>query len=212
MKEKELAQKFVEYLSCYDLYFEVEYFNCVDIVAVNDNLSIAYEVKTSFSFKVFEQALRNKQHFNYSYIAVPASKDTWIQEKLCKDYGIGLLMYFERKKEIREIVHPKLNRYARASHLLTRLHDYNKRSMPGTRSGDSEKITAFTVTVEKAVFYVGRHPGCTIKQMISEIDHHYDSDKSACSNIYTWIRKGVIKELRLENGKLFKNNSLGKAL
>lgn len=36
MKETELAQHFVEYLSCYDLYFEVECMSGrVDIVAIN---------------------------------------------------------------------------------------------------------------------------------------------------------------------------------
>ena len=113
MKETELAQKFVEYLKIYDLYFEVDYYRSVDIVALNGNISIALEVKTSFNFKVFEQALENRNHFNYSYIAIPDFRDDSIQRKLCEDYGIGLLAYDSKRGygDVREYVHPKLNRH-----------------------------------------------------------------------------------------------------
>ena len=50
--------------------------------------------------------------------------------------------------------------------LVSRLSEINKKSMPGTKSGDTEKITAFGVTVENAVRYVNRHSGCTIKEMV----------------------------------------------
>ena len=204
MKETELAQKFVEYLKIYDLYFEVDYYRSVDIVALNGNISIALEVKTSFNFKVFEQALENRNHFNYSYIAVPDFKDDSIQRKLCEDYGIGLLAYDSKRGygDVREYVHPKLNRHVDNNKLKSRLHERNKRSLPGSKSGDSEKITAFGVTVENAVRYVKRHPGCTLKEMVDSIPHHYGSNALAKSNLYQWIHKGVIKELALDHGKL----------
>jgi len=207
MKETELAQKFVDYLSGYDLYFEVDYFRCVDIVALNGITSSAIEVKTTFNFKVFEQALGNRNHFNYSYIAVPSFNDWFIQQRLCKDYGIGLLLYDGRRgyEEVREIVHPKLNRHANNKRLIERLHERNKRSLPGSKSGDSGKITAFGCTVENAVRYVQRHSGCSMKEMIDNIGHHYDSNMIARRNIYTWIHKGVIADIIFQGGKLYIN-------
>ena len=204
MKETELAQRFVEYLSGFDLYFEVDYYRSVDIVAISENISSAFEVKTTFNFKVFEQALENRKHFNYSYIAVPDFNDWGIQRKLCEDYGIGLLIYDTKRgyNDVRELVHPKLNRHTNNKRLVERLHERNKMSLPGSKSGDSTKITAFGVTVENAVRYVKRHHDCTIKEMVDNIGHHYDSNMLARKNLYQWIHKGVIKELSLVNGKL----------
>ena len=46
MKESDLAKFFIDYLSCYDLYFEIPMLN-VDIVAKHNNILMAFEVKTS---------------------------------------------------------------------------------------------------------------------------------------------------------------------
>jgi len=208
MKETELAQKFVDYLSDFDLYFEVDYYRSVDIVAMNGRISAAYEVKTTFNFKVLEQAIENAKHFNYSYIAVPEFKDGFIQLRLCRDYGIGLLMYDNKHgyHDVREWIHPRLNRHVDNDSLIEFFRPENKLSKPGAQSGDGEKITAFQITVDNAVRYVQRHPGCKIKEMINEISHHYSSDKLACTNIYGRIYQGVIKELRIDHGKLYLTN------
>ncbi len=215
MKETEIAQYFVDYFSCYDLYFEVDYGRCVDIVAISDKVSIAIEVKTSFNFKVLEQAAENRYRFNYSYIAVPAFKDSRFQERLCSDYGVGLLVLEERVtgwdenrnliKEyvIKSIIGPKLNRKASLKRLMPYLHERNKQSLPGSKSGDGTKITAFGITVDNLVRYVSRYKGCTLKQAVNDIDHHYDSEKSAKSNLYQWIKSGVISEIEISDGKLY---------
>jgi hypothetical protein len=201
MKETELAQKFIDYLSCFDLYFEVDYYRCIDIVALNGNISTAIEVKTTFNFKVLEQAVENKKHFNFSYIACPEFKDWTFQKRLCADYGIGLLMYDPTGyKYVNEYVKPQLNRHANNQ------HEFNKTSLAGSRSGDGGKITAFQVTKENAIMYVRRHQGCTIKQMIDNISHHYQSNKLACTNMYQWIYQGVIKEIEYRNRKLYIKN------
>lgn len=204
MRETELAQKFTDYLSCYDLYFEVNAGGgCVDIVAVTPTgLTIAYEVKTSLNFKVIEQAIHNKPFFNMSYIAVPYSRLLWIQEQICRDYGIGLVRYNPRgyKHQIEEAIKPALNRKAMTKYL--RLHEYQKRSIPGTAS-NGERITPFKITVENIEEYVRRHPGCSMKEMIANIDHHYHRDSGAMTSIYKWINAGVIKGVSLIDRKLF---------
>ena len=207
MTEIELAKKFIDYLSCYDLYFEVDYGRCVDIVGISNNKSISVEVKTSFNFKVLEQAIDNKPKFSYSYIAVPFFKDSFFQQSLCKDYGIGLLVYkehaYHEEDIVAQIVAPKLNRNANIEKLLGRLHDWNKKSLAGSRSGDSTKITAFGVTVSNLKRYVQRHEGCLIKEAITGISHHYRSDELARSSIYVYINSGVIKDLYIEKKKIY---------
>lgn len=199
MKETDLAQIFVKYFDAFDLYFEVDYYRSVDIVAISEKTFTAIEVKTTFNFKVLEQAIENSHHFNYSYIAVPAFIDWNIQGKLCEDYGLGLLFYYGKRgyNDVREVIHPKLNRHVKKDDLIKRLHECNKRSLPGSKSGDTTKITAFGVTVDNAVRYVERHPECSIKEMVEGIDHHYHSDMTARRNLYTWILRGVVKQIKL---------------
>lgn len=219
MKETDLAKYFIDYLSCYDLYFEVDYGRCVDIVAVADKFSIAVEVKTSFNFKVLEQAVGNKRLFNYSYIAVPDFKDDYFQKQLCEDYGVGLLLLKTKidrrydkdtdkiiEKEVfsvLEIVKPKLNRHASRNKLLPRLHEFSKTSIAGSKSGDGGKITAFGITIENLERYVSRNRGCTLAEAAKNISHHYGSNKAACANIYQWIRTGVVTCVKYENKKLY---------
>lgn len=204
MKETDLAKYFIDYFSCYDLYFEVDYGRCIDIVAINDKISIAVEVKTSFNFKVLEQAIGNCKRFNYSYVAVPEFKDDRFQKKLCEDYGVGLLtLQSGYGNPIRNCVQPKLNRHASRNKLIPYLHEFSKTSIAGSKSGDGGKITAFGITVDNLERYVERYKGCTIKEAVDKISHHYGSNKAACASIYSWIRTGIIKSVRYENGKLF---------
>jgi hypothetical protein len=201
MKETELAQKFVEYYQEFDLYFEVDYFRSIDIVVLHGNISMAIEVKSTFNFKVLEQSIENSKHFNYSYIAVPIFNEWSFQKKLCRDYGVGLLCYEHNEYDIiTEEVKPKFNRHTNNTKLKGVLNDRHKQSLPGSKSGDSTKITAFQVTVENAVRYVMRHPGCTLKEMIDGIYHHYTNSTLASRNLYQWIHNGVIDELILMPG------------
>lgn len=203
MTEKDLAQKFVEYFSSYDLYFEVDYAgHQIDIVALEGSITTAIEVKTSFNFKVLEQALMNKPYFNYSYIAVPWFKDSEVQRRLCKDYGIGLIVYNDkwRYNEVEVLVQPKLTRI-KSDKLVNRLSDRHKNSKPGTKSGDSEKVTAFQLTVDNLKQQIKRHPEQTIKETIESISHHYRNDLMAKNNIYQWTRKGIITGVEIENGR-----------
>lgn len=209
MKETELAKIFVDYLSCYDLYFEVDYHRCIDIVAIDNNISMAYEVKTTFNFKVLEQAIANRRHFNYSYICVPNFFDSSFQEKLCEDYGIGLIMFSSdpRYEKFQLRAHPKINRHARIKDLKERLSEINKKAIPGSKNGESEKITAFGKTVESLCLYVRRNPGCTLKDTIENCSHHYSSNHAARACLSKWIRKGIIKDVSIENGRvLYREN------
>lgn len=200
MTEIDLAKKFIEYLSCYDLYFEVGTVSgCVDIVAKNGPILIAYEVKTSLNFQVLEQAKRNRHNFHYSYICVPYPKGGInFQRELCQMLGIGILTWRQWDGVI-EWLAPEFNRKAWAKHV--RLHEYQKNSIAGSSSGG--RATPFSITVDNMVKFVKRHPGCSIKEMISGISHHYHSDSGAISSTYQWLRRGVIDQIILEKGRLY---------
>ena len=203
MNEKELAQKFVQYLSDpFELYFEV---GGMDIVGICGSIVIAVEVKKFLNFKVIQQAHDNIRRSHYSYVAVPRSseKSNPFALKICKEFGIGVLSFDDiNDNGVSEIVKPKFNRkaFVRYANKLTE-DSFYRRTTPGAKSG--ETITAFSCTVEGLEQYVRRHHGCTIKKALENIDHHYSSFSSAKSCIVKYIDTGVIKTIRREGDKLF---------
>ena len=201
MKETELAQHFVKYLSCYDLYFEV---NGVDIVARNPPLLIAYEVKITFNFRVIEQALHNKPYFHYSYICVPVIRGyNNVQKRICEEFGLGLLQY-SPVMGVQESIAPKLNRKALTHRIF--LHKYQKEAIPGAPTGEANVMTPFKFTVKELTKYVSHNPGCSVKQAINGIKHHYRKDTVAINCVYQYLKSGVIDSVYLKDRKLFLNN------
>lgn len=209
MKETELAQFFVNYLSCYDLYFEVDFHRCVDIVGILENkISIAVETKLHLNFCVLEQARYNAQHFNYSYIGIPLNNGiSGIQRDICLMFGIGILVYDDRNSRfpVSEYLAPKLNRHCKIKRILSRLSNTNKLSLPGSKSGDGNKVTAFGQTVDTLKNFVRINPGCTLKQTIESdnFSHHYHSNTVAVSALATHIKNGVIKNIQIIDKKLY---------
>jgi hypothetical protein len=207
MKETELAQKFVEYFSDFDLYFEAPPHH-VDIVAISGPKYIAIEVKTSLNFKVIEQAVRNQGWFHLSYIAVPRPKDGHFQYKICQHFGVGVLTYYPSYSRgyIQEQVKPRWNKVGDIAKKYCNYQDYMKQSVPGSSGSDGAIVTPFKMTVENLERYVKRHPGCTLKEALQNIDYHYTSFSGAKSSLYKWMREGVIDTVILIDGKLHLNN------
>ncbi len=205
MSETELAQHFVEYLSDFDLYFEAPP-GRVDIVALSGKKRFAIEVKTTLNFKVIEQAYDNTKYFHLSYIAVPRVRHKTFAYKICADYGIGVLICHHSRhygtEKVEEVIKPRYNNIPKHYLNYGIYHDWMKKSKPGASGKSGEVMTAFKITVENLTNYVTRHPGCSIKDAINGIEHHYMSTSAAKSSIYQWLRSGVIDTVRLNDGKL----------
>lgn len=203
MKETELADKFINYFSDFEIFKEVPANGIIDFVVKNGIISMAVEVKTSLNFEVIHQANKNKYYCDYSYIAVPKPKKESFAYDICAMLGIGVLVYdnvgFGRG--IIETVKPLKNRKHKFYKL--KLEDYMKRSVAGSQN---DRITAFKATVENMVRYISRHPGCTLKDCLNNIDFHWSNISSAKGCVYQWIKMGIIKEFRIENKVLILNN------
>lgn len=183
MKETELAESIIKYYGDWEVFPEVPYSGIIDIVCRKAGIHLAIECKTSLNFEVLEQALKNQSGFHFSYIAVPYSKtlksDYNIQYKICRDYGIGVLVYIptEHRKEqyrIEERVKPKFNRKAR---ITVKLEEWMKRSVAGSQN---ERMTAFKITVEQITTELKRAGGkMCIKKMFQVEKYHYSNNSSA---------------------------------
>lgn len=198
MKETELAQKFAEYLSDYNLYFEVPNRGSkTDIVAVKEPVVIAIEVKTSFGLAVIEQADFNRRFYHYSYVAVPSTRGGRLAKEICYSRGIGVMSYsqFGYNTPVIETVRPMLNRKARPPQLIP---EYQK-NIPGCQSGDS--MTAFKATVLGVCKYLSRKGPTPLAEVLENINYHYHSVKAAKAGLYQWMRNGVIKEFELKEDR-----------
>ena len=200
MKEVELAQRFIEYLSDYDLYFEVPPKN-VDIVAKSAGIVTAFEIKTSLNFKVLEQVRSNALRYHYSYACVPSVRNYHFQAEICSHFGIGLLMFNPILDKVIEVVKPRLNRKVWADVLNP--PEYCKRSIAGTPSSAGTTVTAFRNTIDQIVRYLARHNGATIKDVYDSVTLHYNSLSSTKSCLSKWIDNGVITEFYIDKGRLY---------
>ena len=143
MTEVELAKNFIFYLQdSYDLYYEVR---DIDIVGKAGNILIGVEVKTSLNFKVIEQAYNNQPSVNYSYVAVPWSKNMDFKRQICESFGVGILTFRPYNRtfwHVEEYLKPKFIRKAHTKWFKP--HPDFKRSIPGSPSGPGV-ISAFKI-------------------------------------------------------------------
>lgn len=197
MKETELAEAIIDYLNDgWEVYKEVAAHGIIDIIAYHKPIVSAIECKLTFGLSVIEQADRNKQYANYSYVAVPAPRVYGsFAEKLCKERGIGVLA-LDRSGRVMERIRPRLNRNV----VKIKLNEWQKESVAGSVNN---RMTAFKNTCRLLTRIVQERGGrMEIKEAIKSIDHHYGSFSSAKSCIISMIGRGIIKDLAYDKGIL----------
>lgn len=200
MKETELAEKFINFFGNeFQIYKEVPAMGFIDFVVKNENVTMAVEVKKTLNFNVIEQANRNKNYCDYSYIAIPSTKSQHFGYTICEMLGIGVLVY-TKNNQVYEQVKPKKNR--KSKYYKLNLEPYMMRSVAGSQNN---RMTPFKVTIENMVKYIKRHPNCTLNECLNNIDFHWNNISSAKNCVYLWIKRGIITEFNIEKGKLVLN-------
>ncbi|HLF10633.1 MAG TPA: hypothetical protein VJA26_05415 [Gammaproteobacteria bacterium] len=171
------------------------------------------ECKTSWSLDLLEQAVRRKGYAHYVSIAAPTMPNPYF-EVLCRREGIGMLRFEpavlkyrgERVTEEYRSCLPRLNRhrperYYGPASVLDLLDEDHKRYAPGTTS-DKGYSTAWRRTMDRAAAYVREHPGCTAREIVEKVEHHYSKDSGARQGMLLWLSKRSDVESRHESGAL----------
>lgn len=209
IKETEVAARLVKWLieQGWEVYQEVPmgFSAVVDIVAVKRDPKIAWliEVKTSINHQLFRQAT-NRQMFHSPNVsvAVPYPKRfTKIREEYIESLrkrGIGFIHIYENG--MISIVHkysdePEDNRSRFNKHCMNtydRLFNLNEEFKTFCPAGSSGGyLTPFKITCSNIVDYVREHPGCTLKEAVENIEHHYSTDGGAVSSLSSWGVRGI---------------------
>lgn len=217
--EAEVAAAVMDYMVAegYDCYPEVE---CAegraDIVGVRPFPFMPHrkcvhivETKTSWSLDLLEQAARRQGYAHYVSIAAPTRPNNYFSW-LCKREGIGLIRFYDGVGDLRiaetQQYPPRLNRHRPGrsfgpDRVLEALHDDQKRYAPGSTS-DQGYSTAWRRTMDRAAEYVRTHPGCTVRELVDNVEHHYTRDAGARQGLLLWLPKRQDIEARHEAGAM----------
>lgn len=199
MKEAALAKVIMDRLidDGWDCYPEAEfktYSGRADIAAKRGRILWVVECKTTLGLGVIAQARAWKGYANYRSVAVPKGRYTKSRSmaiEVCSLLGIGVLEVYEEgftnpKKMVRESVRPRLDRKI-GGKFVDLLHEDMKRYAPGSTS-DKGYSTPWKRTMDAAVAFIQRQPGCTVRELLDSIDHHYHSLSSAKTAVPNWLR------------------------
>lgn len=226
MTEIDLAKKVVAWLTDlgWDVYQEIqirESGSIADIVAVLDRRVWVVECKTTMSLQLLGQAEEWKRFAHMVSVAVPLVKRRYGKRKynntkarfmaglILRRFGIGELRITEGPPDeyspmVDEVLAPILSRKAWANDILDCLTEKHK-TYAEAGNAKGRRYTPFVATCDSLVRHVKRHPGCSMKEAVEGIPHHYASPQSARISLAKWIDAGVISgiEVRFEGRKKF---------
>lgn len=212
LKETDLAQHAIDYLTKehWDVYPEVQLFllgRVADIVAKHNRLIWVVECKTTLTLDVMAQADHWRYYANYVSICVPAikrkaystNKGREFAYRVLKEKGIGVIEVdtWGETTFINTKNGPALNRKASSSYFHNCLHD-GHRIMGVAGSSNAERWTPFKQTVADITNFVKNNDGCSLKDAIDNVDHHYASYSTARSSIYKFLGTSVIPDIKVE--------------
>lgn len=208
--EAELCVLAEEYLASFgfEVYKEVKMYGYIcDMVGKRGPVLWAVECKMNAGLGVIQQAHRWLHCAHRVSVCVPryGSGLKHFFTRSAATFGIGCLSVHEdwslgrgTSYLVREDSAPQFRRKIASP---IRLREEQKASVAGLPS--PEAVTAFSLTVKQIKELLQKHPdGLPMKDVVSNINHHYRVDSTARGCLYRWIREGVVKGVELREGRV----------
>lgn len=215
--EQELARSVVAWLQAqhWDVYEEVStgYGGArADIVAVQGGLSWIVETKMTLSLALMAQAVDWAGWANFVSVAVPfgrSSRGRALAMRLLRERGIGII----EAGELGYVTHSAPAKVRRVRRGLADILCEGHKTMAEAGSAHGGYHTPFAATCRAARDFVRQHPGCTMRELVDGIDHHYMRNATARSCLRNWIGTKKIPDVeqRHEQGgwRLFPREKKG---
>lgn len=193
----------------FDVYREVvlRAGNRADLVGVAGPVLCVVELKLRLGLDVLAQARRHVPYAHQVWVAAPIDvpKDRETRRLLIEvaDWkGIGVLTcspdqgpYWPAQQRVE--IDPAFNRTAQVSRVRELLREEQKTvGIAGSASGGH--YTSFRGTCGRLAKFVAENPGCSFRDAIGAIDHHYATASSARSTLARLIKSGVVNGVRIE--------------
>ena len=215
--ETELANGVVAYLrgAGWTVYPEL---HDIDIIATrpdpnapNGLLITGIECKQHFNLTVLHQAWDKQRYVDQMSVAVSHGYQDHENFgcRIAQKFGLGVLYVSKNQNYMDQtfsypvkLQEEAVVEYRRLFYVDKLLHPQAENySEPGRKGG--KQWSRFKMTVFYLVEYAKEHPGCTIKDALLNVKHHYSSPYSARACISKRIKDGTIKELKVENNLLY---------
>ena len=163
-----------------------------DIVATQAGRIWIIECKMSYSLPVIAQACNWAGSAHWISVATPKKwqqrmAEARLKREIMQWKGIG---HIEVSGDVRNQVAPRLNRSARTESIALCLHDAT--IAMGVSGSQNSYYTPYRATCRQLLEYVLDNPGCTMKDAIGHVKHHYNCDTTAISCLNKWIRLGKV--------------------
>ncbi len=154
--------------------------------------TLSVETKLSLTLKVIEQAYNWLNYANRCYVCIPTPKRNarssyWFGIQVCKKMNIGVFEVNMSTGIIKELYAPIIDKNTK----IPPLYEQQRESIAGNNKGSF--ITSFKVTVMNIDSYMKDINTVELKDLISNIKHHYKTDKSATNTIRKFINDDIIK-------------------
>ena len=211
--ETEIAKPLICWLEVqeWDVYQEVQISaggNIADVVAVRGPVVWVLEVKSSLTASVVEQVWFWKWNAHYVSVVTPhlqrESKGRRVLHEFMRSKGIGWIQsqqstysgarYFD---DVLERIAPRLDRTADTKRLRAALSDDHK-TFAEAGNPNGKRWTPFQETVKRVKEMISATPGCDLKYLVDNCNHHYESSATFKACIPKYIRSGVVKGIRIE--------------
>lgn len=206
LSETDLARPVVEWLRHWqwDVWQEIQFSageERADICAVRHGLLWVVEAKSSLTIDVIAQAYRWPVH--YRSIAVPAAtndRGRYFAYHVCKTFGVGILLVsdsvlYHSDTSWEYVTEHTPAQLLRSSHSTAKEYIRQLEGLPrdyapaGSGSGSGHRAyTSFRGTMDRVKAYILKHQGCTITDIITQVEHHYHTPASARSAIPKWLQ------------------------
>lgn len=159
-----------------------------DIIGVRHGLVTIVECKVASSLALLDQAIGWIGHANFVLIAHEISSrrtGSNLREHVFTYFGIGAISVMgQLVSEYRRAQYHRIRTEIK-KYILDRLHPDMKQYSPGTQSGFS---SPWSRTMGAVQFFVNKNPGCSIRNIIDNVTHHYCGDSIARACISQWIQ------------------------
>lgn len=183
-----------------------------DMVATRGKLVWIVEAKMSMTLALLDQVYNWRGKSHYLSVVIPSlsksgcTYSSVAAREMLHQWGVGVFRvhgdggrfdpYF-----VSEQLRASFIRRPDLSWVEGSLQQGQKASEGGSTGGGY--WTPFRNTCDKLREYVAANPGCSLKQAIDGIKHHYKTASSAVNSMRHWVTNGKVKGVCSREGKLY---------
>ena len=210
--ETALAEKVVAWFrdQHWTVYQECGHNGTADIVAVKGPLVYVVECKLQFSFSVIEQAERWLKYAHYVSVAVPSRKSTWFKERVCSEFGIGVLHVYSwpdrapdtewHPDSVYTRMDPVFRRKVHHSLRESLMEEHKTYAKAGSPTG--RRWTPFKKACKELAELAARHPeGLPLKTFCEKATFTGYRSKNIAArkrSVVDWVDRGLVPGVKLE--------------